>query len=174
MCGALFGAHRLLLGKLGVAGLCVGTHAGGIGLLGACLQADAVRFAACLLDVGIQLASAGRVGRDLGTLACQVGQVVGLGRIAVVSPHAVGLGKRVGGLLQFELCVLVDGRVSRCGAYCGTRVFQCGRWGGAGTCGQQAYGNQAGAKGGGSVKKGMHGQVFLEMGAGQSRGLSSG
>jgi len=62
LCGALLGAHRLLLGLL-----CA--QAGCIGLLGAGLQADAIRFAAGLLDIGIELARAGRVGGDLGTLA---------------------------------------------------------------------------------------------------------
>ena len=158
-------AHRLLLGLLGA-------QAGCVSLLGAGLQADAVGFAARLLDVGIELARAGRVGGDLGALAGDVCQVVGLGRVAVIGPHAVGLGECVGGLLQFELRVLVDGRVSCSGAHCGTGLFQRGRWGGAGAGGQQAYGNQAGAQGGGSVKKAMHGQVFLEMGGGQSRGLN--
>jgi len=46
----------------------LGAQAGCVSLLGAGLQADAVGFAARLLDVGIELARAGRVGGDLGAL----------------------------------------------------------------------------------------------------------
>ena len=142
----------MLLCQLGIACLGIGSHAGLVSLLGAGLQANAVCSATGLLDVRVQLARAGGVGCNLGALGGKVGQVVGLRCVVVIGPLAVGLGQRVGRLFEFELSVLVDGRVTSSGVYGSAGAFKGGQRGGAGASGEQAHGNQAGAQGGGAVK----------------------
>ena len=89
----------------------LGTLGGLVGFGGARLQAQAVVFAAGLLNLCIQQARAGGVAGNLGALLGQISQVFGLGLIAITAPDLLGLGQRVTRVFQFNLGILAHSGV---------------------------------------------------------------
>ena len=149
--GTLLGAHGLLLCHLG-------TLRGLFSLCGACLQAQAVGFAAGALHLNVEFTGAGRVAGNLGAPLCQIGQVLGFGFVVVLVPGLVSAGQSVARFAQFQLGIAAHGRVgggALNGAAC---LLQCRQRRMAGTGGQQTGGQQGSAQGGVTAKGGVHGE----------------